>query len=220
MLRNSRSLPPFTLPTAAALAEPKALLRLGLGLLAIANLVAAAFAFHIFSASPEALNAQLAAALAARQAAQVRLNRSRTLTSSIERGKSEGEKFLSSYMMDRRHTYSTILNELYEMAKSAGMDKAGETFPPLDPIPGSEDLDMMSISLTLEGNYAQLVKFVNLLDRSPRFLIIESLTVTPRAKSDILSVTVKLDTFVKEDTPTPTAAPTAGASQTNHGASS
>lgn len=58
---------------------------------------------------------------------------------------------------------------------------------------------MMSVTLTLEGNYAQLMKFVNLLDRSPRFLIIETLTVTPRAKSDILSVGVKLDTFVKED---------------------
>ncbi|MDE3195364.1 MAG: hypothetical protein KGN84_03410, partial [Acidobacteriota bacterium] len=59
--------------------------------------------------------------------------------------------------------------------------------------------DMMSISLNLEGTYAQLMNFVNLLDRSPRFLLIEQLTATPRAKSDILSVNVKLDTFVRED---------------------
>jgi type IV pilus assembly protein PilO len=77
--------------------------------------------------------------------------------------------------------------------------KAGGTFS-LDPVQGSEDLDMMTVTLTLEGNYGQLMKFVNMLDRSPKFLIIETLTVTPRAKSDILSVGVKLDSFVKDDT--------------------
>jgi hypothetical protein len=43
------------------------------------------------------------------------------------------------------------------------------------------------------------MKFVNLLDRSQRFLLIETLTVTPRAKTDVLTVNVKLDTFVKDD---------------------
>jgi type IV pilus assembly protein PilO len=171
--------------------------RVLLGILFVANLVAAAMAYHVFDASPEALNQQLAAAIAQRQAWQLQLNRTRTLAGSVDRGKQEGEKFLSTYMTSRRHTYSTIIGELTETAKTAGM-KAGATLS-LEPIQGSDDLDMMSVTLTLEGNYAQLMKFVNLLDRSPRFLIIETLTVTPRAKSDILSVGVKLDTFVKED---------------------
>ena len=63
---------------------------------------------------------------------------------------------------------------------------------------GNPALDMMSISFNLEGTYPQLLKFVNLLDRSPRFLIIETLTATPRAKTDILTVNFKLDTFVRE----------------------
>ena len=50
----------------------------------------------------------------------------------------------------------------------------------------------------LEGNFAQLMKFVNLLDRSQRFLIIESMTVAPQAKGDLLSVNLKLNTFVRE----------------------
>jgi type IV pilus assembly protein PilO len=185
------------LPTPGSLTDPKFLVRVVLAILFAANLVAAAMAYHVFDASPEALNQQLAAAIAQRQAWQLQLNRTRTLSGSVDRGKQEGEKFLSTYMTSRRHTYSTIIGELTETAKTAGM-KAGATLS-LEPIQGSDDLDMMSVTLTLEGNYAQLMKFVNLLDRSPRFLIIETLTVTPRAKSDILSVGVKLDTFVKED---------------------
>ncbi|MGD1072215.1 MAG: type 4a pilus biogenesis protein PilO [Bryobacteraceae bacterium] len=187
-----------SLPTPASLTDPKFLVRSALGLLLAANLVAAAMAYHIFDASPEALNRQLSTAIAERQALQAQLTRTRTLNHSVDRGKQEGDKFLSTYMTSRRHTYSTIIGELTQTAQSAGM-KAGATIS-LEPIQGSDDLDMMTVTLTLEGNYAQLMKFVNLLDRSPRFLIIETLTVTPRAKSDILSVGVKLDTFVKDDT--------------------
>jgi type IV pilus assembly protein PilO len=43
------------------------------------------------------------------------------------------------------------------------------------------------------------VKFVNLLDRSPRFLIIESMQVAPQPKGDVLNTNLKLHVFVKED---------------------
>jgi type IV pilus assembly protein PilO len=186
------------LPTTGALSEPKVIVRVILGTLLVANLIAAGFAFHVFDESPDALNAELVAAMNSRRIEEKQLVHSRVLASNIDKGKADGEHFLASYMTSRRVTYSTVLGELTETAKNAGMQKTAATIA-LDPIEGSEDLDMMSISVNLEGTYAQLMKFVNLLDRSPRFLLIEQLTVTPRAKSDILSVNVKLDTFVKDD---------------------
>jgi hypothetical protein len=186
------------IPRTIAWREPKVLVRLALGFLLAANLFALAIVLHVFDSSPEALNQQMAVALSQRQTEQAKLNRSRTLASSVDRGKTEGQGFLAGYMTSRRHTYSTIIGELTDIAKAAGMQKEGATIG-LDAIEGSDDLDMMSISLNLEGDYAQLMKFVNLLDRSRRFLIIETLTATPRSKSDTLVVNVKLDTFVQED---------------------
>jgi type IV pilus assembly protein PilO len=188
----------FTAPRVGSFSEPQVVVRLCLGALLAANLVAAGFAFHLFDASPEALEQELAATLSQQQAEQARLIRSRATSASIDRGKTDGERFLASYMTSRQFTNSTITGELTETALTAGMDKLGATIN-LTPVPGSEDLDMMSVTLNVEGKYGQLVKFINLLDRSPRFLIIESLTVNPRAKSDILTVNVKLDTFVKDD---------------------
>jgi type IV pilus assembly protein PilO len=188
----------LALPRIGSLSDPKIAVRLVLGVLLAANLVAAAFAFHLFDPSPEVLEQQLAGAIAQRSAAQLRLLHSRAMTANIDRGKAEGEQFLNAYMTSRQFTYSIIVNELIGTAKTAGMDKPSAQIA-LTAIPGSEDLDVMSISMGLEGKYGELVKFINLLDRSPRFLIIESLTVTPRAKSDILTVSVKLDTFVKDD---------------------
>jgi Tfp pilus assembly protein PilO len=178
--------------------DPKLTARIVLGVLLAANLIAAGFAFHVFDESPAALNDELAAAISNRGAEQARLLKSRLLAANIDKGKSDGESFLASYMTSRRVTYSTTIGELNDIAKAAGMDKPGATTT-LEPIEGSDDLDMLSISFSLEGTYPQLMKFVNLLDRSRRFLLIETLTVTPRAKSDVLTVNVKLDTFVKDD---------------------
>ena len=68
----------------------------------------------------------------------------------------------------------------------------------LNAIEGSDTLQMMSITAGYEGSYANLEKFVNLLDKSPRFLIIESMQAAPQQNGQVLTVTVKLDTFVKE----------------------
>ena len=63
----------------------------------------------------------------------------------------------------------------------------------------------MSISAAYEGNYTSLLKFVNLLDKSPRFLIIEGLTAAPQQSNaaDLLNVVIKLDTFVREQSGNP-----------------
>lgn len=187
------------LPSAASLRETQVLVRLALGILLVANLVAAAFAFHVIGDSPEALSQQVAAALTQKQTSQAKLSRSRVLASNVDRGKDEGDKFLANYMTSRRYTFSTIIGELNESAKTSGMKMMDATIAPLDPIEGSDDLDMMTISVNFEGSYNELVKLVNLLDRSPRFLIMESITVTPRPKGDILAVNVRLNTFVKDD---------------------
>jgi Tfp pilus assembly protein PilO len=197
---RSFSFKSLSLPVgSAAWKEPRVLIRIGLGLLLAANLVAAGYALNLFGSSPEVLNQTLAAAEARLQAEQTRLTRSRFLTSNIGRGKAESDTFLTSYLTNRRHTYSTIISEITETAKSAGMKTQEWTIAPLDPIEGSDDLSMMTISINFEGSFAQFVKFVNLLDRSARFLIIESMQVAPQPKGDVLNANLKLTVFIKDD---------------------
>jgi Tfp pilus assembly protein PilO len=187
------------LPKGDGWKDPRFLVRVVLGLLLVANLAAAGIAFNLFGPSPEALDAQLMSARARLQADQTRLMRSRLLSSNIGKGKTDGDTFLTSYFTTRRRTYSTIISEITEIAKGAGMKAQEWTIAPLDPIEGSDDLSMMTVAVNFEGGYAQLVKFANALDRSPRFLIIESMQATPQPKGDILTVTLKLNAFIKDD---------------------
>jgi Tfp pilus assembly protein PilO len=189
----------ITLPTAGSLKEPRMLVRAGLGVLLAANLVAAALAFHLIGVSPEALNQQLVDARAQLQAGQIRLKRSRLLTANIDKGKAESESFLATYFTNRRYTYSTIVSAINQAAKTAGMTMKEATFASLDPIEGTDDLEMLTVSVNFEGGYGQLVKLVNLLDRSPRFLVIESLQIAAPPKGEIYSVTFKLNSFVRDE---------------------
>jgi Tfp pilus assembly protein PilO len=194
------TLPKLTRPTAASFKGPRFLVRAALGILLAANLVAAAYAFNLFGPSPESLRQELTAATSRLQAEQTKLTRSRFLTSNIQKGKGESDTFVASYITSRRHTYSTIYEEIYQASKTTGMNMKEATIAALDPIEGSDDLDILTVSANFEGGYTQLVKFVNVLDRSPRFLIIESMQATPQAaKSDLLSVVLKLNAFVKDD---------------------
>jgi hypothetical protein len=181
------------------LREPKTLVRAALGLLLLANLVAAVFAFHLIGESPGDLDARLSTAQAGFRAARQRLDKSKTLIRNMELSREQGDTFLTAYMTSRKHTYSTIDTEMNKLAETAGMKVGDLNYSLPDPIEGSGDLDTMTITANFEGNYAQLVKFVNMLDRSPRFLLIDSLQVAPQPKGDILNATVKLNTFIKDD---------------------
>ena len=60
------------------------------------------------------------------------------------------------------------------MAKEAGIKMGTATFNP-EPIEGSDNMQMLSTQVGFEGTYANFTKFVNLVDKSPRFMIIENL---------------------------------------------
>jgi len=179
--------------------EPTVLVRGALGLLFFANLLAAVFAFHLIGDSPADLDTQLSSARQSFQAARQRLDDSKKLIGNMELSRGEGDKFLAASMTSRKRTYSTIDTEMNKLAETAGMKVGDLNYTLPDRIEGTADLAVLSITANFEGNYAQLVKFVNLLDRSPRFLLIDTLQVAPQPKGDILSTTVKLDTFIKDD---------------------
>lgn len=171
--------------------------------LVLMNLVAAAFAFHLFGSSPAELRQDLLTMQGTVAQERVALNNTRRIAVKIEKARTEGDQFLSAYMTPRRTTYSTIVSEIQKAAQNSNLTlKEGTTIAPLEPVKGSEDLSMMTITASFEGAYPNLLKFINLMDRSPRFLIIESLAATPQANGKGLSAVLKINTFVRDDTGT------------------
>ena len=183
----------FNLP----LSNPRQLIRVGLGTLAVANLVALYFVIRPIGGSAQELAQQaLQMHLEIRQQ-QATLDRTKLLASKVATGRGEGDKFMGSYFLPRRSAYSTIMGELNTLAGEAKIAPR-ESSIALDAVDGSDTLDMLQISANFEGQYPDIIHFINLVDKSDR-LLVESLNATPQQSGGRLNVTLKLDTFVKEE---------------------
>ncbi len=178
--------------------NPRAVIRLGLGVLVAANLVAAYFVVRPIGGSAQELAQQALEMHSQIRQQQGVLDRTRVLVSKIESGRGEGDQFMSNYFLPRRTAYSTIVAELNDLASQAKITPRDSAWA-LEPVEGSDTLDMMQISANFEGTYPDLIHFINLLDKSDRLLIIESLNATPQQTGGRLNVMLKLDTFVQED---------------------
>ena len=182
---------------AVKIKDPRVAVRGVLGALLLANLAAALLVFRPWGGSAEDLERQRQQLNAQVIQLQKKLAQTKALVSKVEQARKTGDQFLGQYTTDRQTTMSMVYAELMNDAKDAGITARPLSID-LEPVEGSDTLMQMTISAAYEGPYAGMIKFVNLLDRSPRFLIIESMTATPQTSGNNLTVTFKLDTFVRE----------------------
>jgi type IV pilus assembly protein PilO len=186
--------------------DPRVLMRLLIGTLLLANLVAAVIAFKPFGGSADDLRqdqARLSTQLRQRQST---LQATREHVAKIEIARTQGDEFLAKYIMELRSAPEITVEEMTKAATDAGLRPLPTSYA-YEAIEGSDTLQMMSITGGFEGSYTGLTKLVNLLDKSGRFLIIDSMNlnapqqVTGQAQSAAqnLNVTVKVITFVRDD---------------------
>ena len=180
----------------ALLKDRRMVVRGALGALLLANLVAAVFAFHVFGGSPEDLAEQMRSKQRDLAWQLQQTERMRTLVAKVQQAKVEGDKFLEDCTMERASAYSTLIEDLNRMAAESGMQTKESSYV-LDPVEGSDRIEQLTISANFEGSYGSLTKLVNMLDKSQRFLIIDSMTASPQS-SGALNVNIRLDTFVRQ----------------------
>jgi len=201
-MSKSFNLPTRFSPTAIRIRfgkDPRLAARVMLGLLLFINLIAAYCVMSPIGGSAEQLDARISALQQDIQTRNATLQRMRQLVGRMNQARSTGDEFLGQYFMDRRTASSTILSELDVSSKDAGMKPKERSFN-YDPIEGTEQFSMMTVIANYEGTYGDLLQFVNKLDRSPRFLIIDTLVAAPQqgAQQGLLNVQIKFNTFVRE----------------------
>ncbi len=177
--------------------SPRLVARLVLGVLVAANLVAAALVLRPWASSADSLAGRAASLSQEVKQKQATADRLRSLVSKVSTARTDGDTFMASNLLDRRTVSSTLLNELDQMARTAGIKQKEVSFG-FELIEGSESLIRAEITAGYEGSYANLTRFLNLLDHSRRLLIVDSLAATPQPAGEALEVTIKLNAFVRE----------------------
>jgi hypothetical protein len=115
----------------------------------------------------------------------------------VEKARTEGDELIEDLTFARRTTYSRLVSELDTAATEAGVEVRERNYTQ-DAIEGAEEYGAITITATYRGKYESLVRLLNFLDRSERFLIIGSLGATPRAESNELQISMKIDTFLRD----------------------
>jgi len=177
--------------------DPQFVVRVVLGVLLAANLVALGLVLFPPGGSAEELEQQVATLQSQIRPRQVAVERIREHAAAVEKGRAEGDQFLGDYFLSGRTAFSTLLGELGAAAAESKI-KPMDTAYSMEPVEGSDTMNLMSITAAYTGSYADLMHFVHELDRSHSLLIIESLSAAPQQGTDLLTVSMKLDTFVRE----------------------
>lgn len=181
-----------------AFKDPRVFMRALIGVLLAANLGAAVWAFKPFGGSAADMQQQAASLEEQLSQLQARVVASRKLVDKVNLARQQDDGFLAKYFMNRRTTSSLAASELYRCATAAGIKPGGQTYN-FSSIEGSNDLQMLTINAGFDGTYAQLTKFVDLLDKSPLFLIIEDMQTAGIQNGQVVTVQLKIDTFVRDN---------------------
>jgi Tfp pilus assembly protein PilO len=178
--------------------DHRVVLRAILGLLLALNLIAAAMVMFPPGGSAEQLEKELVSLQSQARVRRKTLETTIQHVASVEKGRSQGDQFLSEYFLAQRTAYSTLLDDLEAAAKQSQI-KARERSFALEPIEGSDTLSLMTITANYEGTYKDVMNFVHQVDQSPRLMVIESLNAAPQTGSNTLSVSMKIDAFVRSE---------------------
>ncbi|HEX3748683.1 MAG TPA: GspMb/PilO family protein [Bryobacteraceae bacterium] len=193
-----------------SLKDPRVAMRAAIGVLLVANLAMAVVAFKPFGGSADDLRKDQASLSSQLRQLQASLEKSKQHVGKIEIARTEGDEFMSKYIMDKRSAPVAIVEELNKAATDAGVHVLPNTFSYED-IEGSDALQMISIAAPFEGNYAGLAKLVNVLEKSPRFWIIDEMSLNaPQQQNQRvataqqnINVNLKLLAFVRQDVGAP-----------------
>jgi type IV pilus assembly protein PilO len=179
-------------------AGPQTAARVLIGALVLANIAAALIAFKPWAASVEDMERRAGELRGQIRGTEQQIERLRRNVTKVEAARADGDRFLQEHIMSMRTVSSTLVDELAQVATKAGIKQKGSAFS-FEPVEGADTLTRAVVTADYEGTYADLMQFVNLLDRSPRFLIVESLGAAPQQNGLLLNVSLKLNAFVRED---------------------
>jgi Tfp pilus assembly protein PilO len=181
----------------AARFRPGRILLIAAGVLAVLN----ALALYLFVAPPggskaelEQTRQELGADIQALKFKNARLQR---VASTVQTGGAQAKEFEDRYFLPEREAYATVIAEIHRMAAAASLRQRDAVYTE-EPIEGSDDLSLLTVTANFEGNYPTLNKFFQEEDQSPMLLMLDSLSATPQSKGELINTSIRFQSIVRE----------------------
>ncbi len=149
---------------------------------------------------PRSLRQKNAAARAVTARADLAADRERVealreRAEAIRANRADLERFYSTLAGGEKQDLLPTLEAIEALARSPGLQPATRSVRRED-VPGAP-LERVSVTLPLEGSYAQLASFLRGVERSPRFLTVEGVSLRADAEAGG-SLQVELSTYLRQ----------------------
>ncbi|HKV29210.1 MAG TPA: type 4a pilus biogenesis protein PilO [Candidatus Acidoferrales bacterium] len=102
----------------------------------------------------------------------------------------ECDAFYRTNLLPASTGYSTVISDLGQMGKDAGVQIGGVGFH--ETAVKDRGLSEVQMSAAVQGNYQSLIRLINSLEHSPHFYVLDGLTLASEASGNIkLNVTLR-----------------------------
>ena len=116
--------------------------------------------------------------------AESRVNRLEQLKTKVRNATQNEEKFSQANFLTRSSAFSTMLSDLEQLASANHLVPSNATYN-LDSKDNNLGWTSVTVRLQLDGDYPSLVRFLNQLEKSKLFWIIESMDVSGQQGSTL-----------------------------------
>jgi Tfp pilus assembly protein PilO len=169
----------------------------GVVLLVLADIGLAAYSWQLASA-PHAPEKQLAVETKQRDLLRADIKRAQQIRDNVPATQKDCDRFEQS-LFPASSGYSAVISELGDTARKSGIQIEDLTHKQTEI--SNRGMTEVSIDATVNGNYKNVVGFLNGLQRSANLYSVDSLTLasenTNQASANIIKVTLHLRTYFR-----------------------
>lgn len=117
----------------------------------------------------------------------------------LQRAQSDLKKIYSEILLARRDGVVSIRLELEDLAHQLQIQRGdfGYSYKDIDEF----GLQEFSLSVPVDGNYRNIRKFINSIERSKHFLILDKVNLSSDKQVNVLSLDFRLSTYLVKDEP-------------------
>lgn len=166
----------------------------GLGLLLAADLALVVFLWRAAHSGPEALRAQRDSLAAEAKLLQADVKRAQAIRASLPQVGKDCDKFYGQSFLDGASGYSDIDKDLASIAAKAGVKTSGFTFQQQE-VKG-RGVTEISITTGVAADYPAIIQFINGLERSRYFYLLDDLRLNSVSAGGI-RLDISLHTFFR-----------------------
>jgi len=146
------------------------------------------------AASPQASNLQIRLLHQRRDLIAADVRRAEDIQQSLPTVESETDTFYQKDLRPGTAGYSSVVDDLGQLAKDSHLQITSTRFRPK--VVEKRGVQEITVTITTQGQYADLVSFINSLERSGSFFLLDSLSLESSSEGS-LKLNMELRTYFR-----------------------